>query len=66
MALETNMSIQIKTASTISTLSNELGTARLVALAFAGAMLFTVGFAQSAPVHNAAHDTRHVQVFPCH
>lgn len=60
------MNTQAKTASAASALPSELGTARLVALAFAGAMLFTVGFAQSAPLHNAAHDTRHVQVFPCH
>jgi len=60
------MNTQVKTASTVSALLSELGTARLVALAFACAMLFTVGFAQSAPLHNAAHDTRHVQVFPCH
>jgi len=66
MALEINMSIQVKSASAGSARLTELATARLVAIAFAGAMLFTVGFAQSATVHNAAHDPRHVQVFPCH
>ena len=29
-------------------------------------MLFGAGFANSAAVHNAAHDTRHSQGFPCH
>ena len=72
MTLEIPMNTQANTTSAavtkISALANisELATARLAAIAFAGAMLFTVGFAQSATVHNAAHDTRHVQVFPCH
>jgi len=60
------MNTQVKTASHSLSKVSELGTARLVALAFASAMLFTVGFANSATVHNAAHDTRHVQTFPCH
>jgi len=61
------MNVQTKTTTSqsLSTVS-ELGKARLMAVIFAGAMLFTVGFAQSSPIHNAAHDTRHVQVFPCH
>lgn len=29
-------------------------------------ILYGVGFAHSAAVHNAAHDVRHTQVFPCH
>ena len=29
-------------------------------------MLFGAGFANSAAVHNATHDTRHSQGFPCH
>lgn len=29
-------------------------------------ILFGVGFANSAAVHNAAHDIRHSQAFPCH
>ena len=29
-------------------------------------ILYGVGFANSAAVHNAAHDVRHTQVFPCH
>ncbi|MCW8917121.1 MAG: CbtB-domain containing protein [Magnetovibrio sp.] len=60
------MTTQVKTTSSAVAKVNELGTARLVALAFAGAMLFTVGFANSATIHDAAHDTRHVQTFPCH
>jgi cobalt transporter subunit CbtB len=30
------------------------------------ACVFVVGFASPAPVHNAAHDTRHSAAFPCH
>ena len=42
---------------------------RLVAaatLAFGLGLVFLAGFANSAAVHNAAHDTRHAMAFPCH
>ena len=29
-------------------------------------ILFGVALANSDTIHNAAHDTRHVAVFPCH
>jgi cobalt transporter subunit CbtB len=29
-------------------------------------ILFGAGFVNAAAVHNAAHDTRHSQGFPCH
>jgi cobalt transporter subunit CbtB len=29
-------------------------------------LVFLVGFAQSAALHDAAHDTRHTMAFPCH
>jgi cobalt transporter subunit CbtB len=38
----------------------------LVAFAFGVALVFTTGFAHSAMLHNAAHDTRHSLSFPCH
>lgn len=31
-----------------------------------GVILFGAGFLNMAAVHNAAHDTRHSQGFPCH
>lgn len=45
-------------------------TSRIVAIALA-ALLGTLlvagtGFAHSAAIHNAAHDTRHSLAFPCH
>ncbi len=44
----------------------ELAMARLVAVAFAGVMLFTVAIVSTPAIHNFAHDTRHTQAFPCH
>ena len=29
-------------------------------------LLYGAGFAQSATLHNAAHDSRHSFAFPCH
>lgn len=40
--------------------------AAAAALALGTALIFTVGFAHSTSVHNAAHDTRHTLAFPCH
>lgn len=40
--------------------------AALIALALGAAVLFTIGFAHSSEIHNAAHDTRHSLAFPCH
>ncbi|MGQ0456698.1 MAG: CbtB domain-containing protein [Hyphomicrobium sp.] len=37
-----------------------------VAFAIGAALVFTVGFAHSEALHNAAHDTRHSLAFPCH
>ncbi|HGX92395.1 MAG TPA: CbtB-domain containing protein [Candidatus Tenderia sp.] len=30
------------------------------------ALLFVAGFAETSVFHNAAHDSRHSAVFPCH
>ena len=40
--------------------------AAAAALILGSALIFTVGFAHSSSVHNAAHDTRHAIAFPCH
>jgi len=38
-----------------------------LAAAFLGAfIIWLVGFSHAEVVHNAAHDTRHSQGFPCH
>ena len=39
----------------------------IIAAALIGAFLvFGAGFANSAALHTAAHDTRHSATFPCH
>jgi len=38
-----------------------------LAAAFLGALIiWVVGFSHAEVIHNAAHDTRHSQGFPCH
>lgn len=38
----------------------------LAVLAFGIVTLYCVGFATASVAHNAAHDTRHANGFPCH
>lgn len=38
----------------------------LGACLFGALVLFAVGFMPMDAAHNAAHDTRHTLVFPCH
>jgi cobalt transporter subunit CbtB len=40
--------------------------ASVLALAFGTLLLWGVGFAHNDLLHNAAHDTRHSNGFPCH
>lgn len=51
-------------------LSDTRPAARAVAAVVAGSIglfvLFGVGFAHTAAVHDAAHDSRHSVAFPCH
>ena len=54
-----------KSASASLSISQRLAAGSL-ALLLGLTVLYTVGFAQSAAVHNAAHDTRHAIGFPCH
>ncbi len=44
----------------------EAKTAAMIAVLFGLGLVFAMGFAHSATLHNAAHDTRHVLSFPCH
>lgn len=40
---------------------------QIVGCALLGAVIiYGAGFVNTAAVHNAAHDTRHSQGFPCH
>ncbi|PTM39685.1 CbtB domain-containing protein [Bosea sp. 124] len=45
---------------------SERAKAVAAALVLGFVLVYTVGFAASASVHNAAHDTRHGLAFPCH
>lgn len=38
----------------------------LLTMAFGLLILYGVGFSSFARAHNAAHDTRHANGFPCH
>ncbi|MEZ7813071.1 MAG: CbtB domain-containing protein [Paracoccaceae bacterium] len=53
---------------TIALIGNRIDTLISVALAasLGIALLFMSGFAQSATLHDAAHDSRHAIGFPCH
>lgn len=54
--------------STIQTQASvsERAKAACAALILGTVLIFTVGFAHSSSVHNAAHDSRHALSFPCH
>jgi cobalt transporter subunit CbtB len=53
--------------STASTTATQTGILPAAATFISGlALIFVVGFAPMAEVHNAAHDTRHSAAFPCH
>lgn len=45
---------------------NTRAAAGLIALFLGGFLVFGVGLANSAALHDAAHDTRHSYGFPCH
>lgn len=40
--------------------------AAVMAALFGAFLIWGVGFAPIAALHNAAHDTRHSMAFPCH
>ncbi len=46
---------------------SDAGLATILFVALIGAtLIFAAGFANSAVMHDAAHDTRHSIGFPCH
>lgn len=55
----------MKTAISSGKASSALMTAVFVAV-LGGALMFAAGHAQSATLHDAAHDMRHATGFPCH
>jgi len=59
----------VTTATTTQVQARPAQSVRAVAamtLLFGFGLVFLTGFANSATVHNAAHDTRHAMAFPCH
>ena len=59
----------MQTATTTQTQTSLSQSRRLIAaatLCFGLGLVFVTGFANSATVHNTAHDTRHAMAFPCH
>lgn len=55
-----------QTNTLVGTKASSLIMAALFAAVLGGAMLFVAGHAQSATLHDAAHDVRHATGFPCH
>jgi len=55
------------TTKTLTGTRSDADLATILFVAFIGAgLLFAAGFANSAVMHDAAHDTRHSIGFPCH
>jgi cobalt transporter subunit CbtB len=54
-----------RTISTVQTLSHRIA-AGMACLFLGSFLVWGVGLAQDARMHNAAHDTRHAIGFPCH
>ncbi|AHK44996.1 MULTISPECIES: CbtB-domain containing protein [Sinorhizobium/Ensifer group] len=55
--------------STVSSIPLSLSdrlTAGIIALLIGGFLVFGAGLANSAVLHDTAHDTRHSYGFPCH
>jgi cobalt transporter subunit CbtB len=57
------------TTTTTATKASEKTTALMAVLfmtVLGGGLMFAAGHAQSATLHDAAHDMRHATGFPCH
>lgn len=60
--------LNMTTAASTVTTSIGANTRAIAAVLFVtgAALVYTVGFAHSDILHNAAHDSRHTLAFPCH
>lgn len=61
MNTSTTTALPVRVAATTSLTTALIGAALLGAL-----MVFATGFSPSEVAHNAAHDVRHANAFPCH
>lgn len=55
-----------KLASTQSSARSKALAAALMLAVFGGVFIYGIGFAGADVLHNAAHDARHANNFPCH
>ena len=64
MQIQTSIAANPQTVTGLSTTLKglQIATAFLIGVV----ILYGAGFAQISTVHNAAHDSRHSQGFPCH
>jgi cobalt transporter subunit CbtB len=56
----------VSNTSTISLSTNDRLVAGVLALLLGAFLVFGAGLANSAVLHDTAHDTRHSYGFPCH
>jgi len=54
------------TATTPSVTKKDTRVLAVLTLAAGLGIVYLTGFAHSATLHDAAHDTRHAMAFPCH
>jgi cobalt transporter subunit CbtB len=65
--MDKNMTTQVIASQNIQTKAgSSVALQNMAAIAFGAIVLFAVGFLPMDVAHNAAHDTRHALVFPCH
>lgn len=65
MTIQHSVSTDIRASTAISAVRSK--SLQLVSAFFLGAViLYGAGFVSTSAVHNAAHDMRHSQGFPCH
>ncbi|MDR7036462.1 MULTISPECIES: CbtB domain-containing protein [Methylobacterium] len=60
------MTTNVQTLGTTGTRANEGAAAIVIAALLGIGLVFLAGFAPASALHNAAHDFRHTQNFPCH
>ncbi|MDH5369061.1 MAG: CbtB-domain containing protein [Gammaproteobacteria bacterium] len=60
--ISTSAAVRTVTVSTIISKRLQIAFALLLGIV----ILYGVGFVQTSTAHNAAHDMRHSQGFPCH
>ncbi|AWN41510.1 CbtB domain-containing protein [Methylobacterium durans] len=60
------MTTNVQTLGTTGTRASEGAAAIAIAALLGLGLVFLAGFAPASALHNAAHDFRHTQNFPCH